>query len=184
MPNPISSLFAVLLAVLVMYYVPAYQVYKKEEDLAYTNTYQVVTDFVDNVRMKGFITPKMYEDFQNRLHIGDVLYDVEMVHKHKTYVPVYNDPRNMNSFTGEYTVDYEEYYWEQIEPYLFGSASSTNYDDRMYKLEEGDYFQVYVENKTKFKSTMVFDFLTGNPGGINEVVISVPYGGMVLNEDY
>lgn len=30
---------------------------------------------------------------------------------------------------------------------------------------------------------MLFDFLTGGAGG-NDIVISVPYGGMVLNEDY
>lgn len=183
MPNALSKVFAVILAVLVLYYVPTYQIYKKEEDLAYVNTYEVVTEFVDNVRMKGFITPQMYEDFQSKLHIGNVLYDVQMVHQHKIYSPVYTNPGDLNSFTGKYEVQYDEFYWEQIEPYLFGTASSTDYKERKYKLENGDFFQVYVENKTKFKSTMLFDFLTGGLSS-DAVVISIPYGGMVLNEDY
>lgn len=183
MPNALSKVFVVILSVLVLYYVPTYQIYKKQEDLAYANTYQVVTEFVDNVRMKGFITPQMYDDFQAKLHVGDVLYDVQLVHQHKVYSPIYSDPSNANSFTGKYDVQYDEFYWEQIEPYLYGTASSPDYKERKYKLESGDFFEVYVENKTKFKSTMLFDFLTGGLGS-DGVVISIPYGGMVLNEDY
>lgn len=166
-----------------MFYYPAYQTFEKEEDIAYLNTYQVVTEFVDNVRMKGYITPKMYEEFQQKLHIGDVLYDVEMVHKHKYYHPVYSDPSDPNTFTGEYVIEYDEYYWEQIKEQLFGD-STVPYEERMYRLEEGDYFGVHVKNKTKFKSTMLLDFLTGNIGDDNSERVSVPYGGMVLNEDY
>ncbi|MCM3390208.1 hypothetical protein LG296_21210 (plasmid) [Ureibacillus chungkukjangi] len=185
LPNPISAVFAFIFSALIMLYVPAYQTFEKQEDLAYLNTQNAVTNFVDNVRMKGFITPKMYEDFQAQLHgVGDVLYDVELVHKHKIYTPVYTNPEDITTFTDEYRVDYEEFYWPQIEPYLFSDASSTDYDKRIYKLEEGDFFEVYVKNKTKFKSTMLFNFLTGSVGDDEAVVISVPYGGMVLNEDY
>jgi len=166
-----------------MFYVPTYQNLEKQEDIAYLNTYQVVTDFVDNVRTKGYITPQMYEDFQQKLHVGDVLYNVEMVHKHKYYHPVYTDPSDPTTFTGKYVVDYDEYYWEQIKEQLYGKNAGPE-EDRMYKLEEGDYFGVYVENKTKFKSTMLLEFLTGKIGDHDPVVISVPYGGMVLNEDY
>lgn len=183
MPNAISAIIGTILLVLVMFYVPAYQTFEKQEDITYHNAYQAVTEFVDNVRFKGYITPKMYEDFQEKLHLGDVLFDVEIVHRHKIYTPVYIEPSNLNSFTGEYIVDYDEYYWEQIEPKLFDESEGP-YEERMYKLESGDYFEVYVENKTKFKSTMLFEFLTGNIGDDNRVEISIPYGGMVLNEDY
>lgn len=183
MPNAISKLFAVILAILVLYYVPTYQIYKKQEDLAYLNTYETVTAFVDNVRMKGYITPQMYEDFQKKLIIGDVLYDVEMTHKHKLYVPVFSDPANPNSFTGEYQVQYSEYYETQILDVLYGDPTKS-IEQRTYKLENGDFFSLYVENKTKFKSTMILDFLTGAISKDNEVVVSVPYGGMILNEDY
>ena len=183
MPNPIAKIFAVILITFMLYY-SFYQIYKKEEDLAYINTYQVVTEFVDNVRFKGFITPKMYEDFQAKLHTGsDVLYDVEMVHKHKVYVPEYTDPTNPNSFTGKYLVTDDEFYWEQIKKVLYDNPS-VPYEQRIYKLETDDYFEVYVENKTKFKSTMLFDFLTMNIGESNKVVISFPYGGMVHNQDW
>lgn len=165
-----------------MYFLPAYQIYKQEENFTYLNTYQTVTDFVDNVRMKGYITPQMYEDFQRKLHVGDVLFDVEIVHQHKIYSPVYTDPQDTTSFTGQYETQYDEYYWEQIKETLY-NKTNVPVADRKYKLEYGDFISVYVENKTKFKSTMLFDFFTGGFGS-DPVVISVPYGGMVLNEDW
>ena len=182
--NAVSKIVAILLAIVVMIYLPTYQTFKKEEDLAYLRAYQAVTDFVDNVRMKGYITPAMYEDFQRELHLGSpVLYKVEMTHKHKVYTPVYTDPANINSFTGKYEVQYDEFYQDQILDYLFKNPASAN-EKWMYKLEKDDFFQVVIENKNKFKSTMLFDFLTFNAGEENTTVIYVPYGGMVLNEDY
>lgn len=184
MPNIVSKIVAIIFAIVVMLYVPTYQNYKKQEDLAYLTTYQAVTNFVDNVRMKGYITPGMYEDFQADLNVGsEVLYSVEMTHKHKLYTPVYTDPANINSFTGEYQVQYDDYYLEQIQEYLFNDGA-VPYEERMYRLEKDDFFQVVVKNKTKFKSTMLFDFLTANIGESNPVVIYIPYGGMVQNEDY
>lgn len=184
MVNPISKLFAVILSVLVMFYFITYQNYKKQEDLTYINTYKVVTEFVDNVRMKGYITPSMYEDFELALHTGtDVLFNIELTHSQKVYSPIYTDPTDSNSFTGEYQVDYQEFYWEQIKQPLF-LDESTPYEERIYKLQTGDYFEVYVENKTKFKSSMLLDFLTGSVGNDNDVLIPFPYGGMVLNQDW
>ncbi|UZN01249.1 hypothetical protein OL548_34420 (plasmid) [Lysinibacillus sp. MHQ-1] len=84
MPNAVSKIFAIILMV-VLFYFATYQNYKKEEDLAYINTYNSVTEFVDNVRLKGFITPSMYEDFVNSLHTGNqVLFNVELEHQKKT----------------------------------------------------------------------------------------------------
>lgn len=184
MPNFISKFFASLIALGVLFLFPTYQIYKKQEDLAYLNAYQTVTEFVDNVRTKGFITSQMVEDFQQQLHLGDVLYDVEMVHKHKIYTPVYTNTSDLNSYTGEYSVDYEEFFVTQIMDYLYGDSGKGPIESRKYKLEKDDYFEVYVENKTKFKSTMLFDYITLNASSDNAVVISIPYGGMVLNEDY
>ncbi|MCP1161199.1 hypothetical protein [Bacillus infantis] len=184
MPNPISKVFAVILAVLLLFFVPVYQSYQKQDDLAYQVAYQAVTNFVDNVRTKGYITPQMYEDFQRDLSVGStILYKTEIVHEKKVYSPVYTDPTDPSTFTNEYQVDYDEFYWDQISPFLFDENSSTPKKDRMYKLSAGDFFTVEIENMTKTKSTMLFDFLTGGLGG-NDIVISIPYGGMVLNEDY
>lgn len=184
MPNAVSYIFAVILSVLVMFYFVIYQNYEKQEDLAYINTYETVTNFVDNVRMKGFITPGMYEDFAEQLHTGNtVLFDIEMEHLKKVYTPIYTDPTNPASFTGEYIVDYDGMYWEQITKVLYDE--SVPYNERMYKLENDDTFTVNVQNKTKFQSTMLLNFLTGGLGGGGDSPeIVFPYGGLVQNEDW
>lgn len=183
MPNALSKIFAVILMVVALYYIPLYQQYKKQEDLAYLNTYQATMEFADNVRMKGFISRQMYEDYMAKINIGEVLYNVEMTHKHRVYTPEYTDPTDLNTFTGNYLLQYDDFFETQILEHLYSEAALAD-PDRIYRLEKDDYFKIYVENKTKFKSTMLFDFLTANISNHDGVVISIPYGGKVLNEDY
>lgn len=183
MPDAITKSLAIFLTVLLLFCVPVYNIFKGEENLQKLNAEQVVTDFVDNVRTKGYITPKMYEDFQQELALGYILFRTEVKHKKKVYTPIYTDPSNPASFTGEYVVDYDEYYWEQIKEFLFDESNPIPKNERMYKLSKDDFFSVHVENMSKTKATMMFDYFTLGAGG-NDVVISIPYGGMVLNEDY
>ena len=183
MPNPISTIGSMILLVFVMFYITTFESYQKQENLLYDNTYKAVTEFVDNVRFKGYITPEMYEDFEDKIDVSDTLFDIEIVHKHKVYNPIYTDPTNLNSFTGDYTVDYDEYYSGDIEDKLFNDTSVA-YADRMYKMEKDDYFQIYIENKTRLKSKIIFDSLTGGKFDDDAVGISIPYGGMIHNEDY
>ncbi len=183
MPNAISKLFAVLLLVVAVIFVPVYQSYQRQDDLAYQVAYQAVTDFVDNVRTKGYITPKMVEDFEGRIELESYLYKADFVHQKKVYTPVYTDPTNPASFTGEYTVDYDEYFNEQIMQVLYGDTDPTPIEDRRYYLSIGDFFSVHIENQTRTRTSMLLGFLTGGFGG-DGIEIVIPYGGMVLNEDY
>lgn len=182
MPNILGKLFSVILLVVAVFFVPVYQNYKQQDNLAYQVAYQAVTDFVDNVRTKGYITPKMVEDFESRIEIGTYLYKTDFLHQKKVYTPVYSDPANPSSFTGEYTVDFDEYYNAQMLPILFDESNTVPKEDRRYYLSAGDFFSVTIENITRTRSSMLFDFLTG--GGGDGVEIVIPYGGMVLNEDY
>lgn len=166
-----------------MIFVPIYQSYQRQDDLAYQVAYQAVTDFVDNVRTKGYISPQMVEDFESRLNIGSYLFKTEFVHEKKIYTPIYPDLNNPLSFEGEYTVDFDEYYKEQIMPYLFDEPNSIPKRDRKYLMNTGDFFSVHVENMSRTKSSMLFDFLTGGNSG-DGIVIVIPYGGMILNEDF
>lgn len=139
MPNPIMKVFAFILFTLAIFFV-VYQSYQKQDDLAYQVAYQAVNDFVDNVRTKGYISPKMIEDFEAELEIGSYVYDIEYVHEKKVYTPVYEDPTNVATWTGEYVIDYDEYYKNQIFPHLFDESNSLPKKERMYYLSKGDFF--------------------------------------------
>lgn len=172
-----------ILLVVAIIFVPVYQSYLKQDDLAEQVAYQAVTDFVDNVRTKGYITPKMVEDFETELELGSYLFKSEFFHEKKVYTPIYTDPTNPASFTGEYVVDFDEYYKAQILPHLFDEDNSTPKNERRYEMSTGDFFKVHVENMTRTKSSMLFDLLTGANSG-DGVTIVIPYGGMILNEDH
>jgi len=50
-----------------------------------------VTQFVDSVSDKGYITPTMYNQFTSQLALTGNTYDIQMEHLHKRYDPIYND---------------------------------------------------------------------------------------------
>lgn len=178
-PNAIKAIFSFILLVFVLFYLPTYGTYVKQKDLMYMNTKQATSDFVDNVRYKGYISDDMYEDFLFRISLSDILFNVEIEHHKKVYNPVLTDPTDPSTFTGDYKVSYDEYFTEEIKENLFSETGNN-----IYKMEKGDYIKVVVNNTTKLKSSIMFDFVTGSPGddGISEIY--VPYGGVILNEDY
>lgn len=183
MPNAISKVFsAILLSLLIIFIV--YQNFKMQDDLVYQNTYTATTNFAESVRNKGFITPEMLEEFNNEIQIGKYDFDVELVHKKKIYAPQYTNVNDPNSFNGKYTVNYENYYKKQIEEYLYGNSQVTPISERVYKLQQDDFFEIQVSNKKATSADLIFNFLTSNNNSDIDSHIFVTAGGMVLNEDY
>lgn len=183
MGNPLSKIVVFLVMIVAIIFVPVYQSYEKQDSLAYHQAFQSVTTFVDNVRHKGYITPQMYNDFQQSIEVGNYLFDIELIHQEKVYSPIYTDPANANTFTGEYDVIYDEYYNPQIMKVLYPDNNKRMDDPtRIYKMHQGDTFKVQISNKATTKSALVRSFLT--LGKVDEEsFLEIPYGGMVLNED-
>lgn len=182
LPNMISKILVIYLFTLMVLY-GVYHQYKLQDELVKQNAFQVVTNFVDNVRTKGYISPAMIEDFERDLQIGSYLFKTEFKHQKKVYTPVYTDPINPASFTGEYVVDMDEYYKKQIMDYLFEEPNSTPKDERKYLMSVGDFFYVEVENMSRSNAMMLFDAFTNNTNS-DGIFIVIPNGGMILNEDY
>lgn len=178
----ISKIILIILFTL-MVFNGVYNQYKMQDDIAKQNAFQVVSNFVNNVRTKGYISPTMIEDFERDLQLGSYLFKTEFKHQKKVYTPVYTDPTNPASFTGEYVVDMDEYYKTQIMDYLFEEPNSIPKAERKYLMTEGDFFYVEVQNMTRSNAMMLFDAFTNNTEG-DGVFIFIPNGGMILNEDF
>lgn len=183
MPNPISKIVSIMLLSLLIVFI-VYQNYKMQDDLAYQNTYTATTNFAESVRNKGFITASMLEEFNDEIRIGNYDFEIELIHKKKVYTPNYTNVNDPNTFNGDYTVDYEEFYSTQIEDYLYGSSQLTPISERVYKLQQEDFFEIQVINDEITNADIVFNFLTGNSNGEKVTHINVSAGGMILNEDY
>lgn len=185
MLNYFGKVFTAMLAVLLLYIWPTSEAFERQDDISYLVAFNSVTSFVDSVRNKGYITPKMYNDFTTELSLTGNLYDIEIEHKHKRYNPVYIDPANPNTFQDSFNVDYEAFYEKQILSVIFpaNSTAGKTDDSRKYKLTEGDYFSVKIQNTNKTNAGRLREFLNGGFSPSN-LRIYIPYGGMVTNEDY
>ncbi|WP_339282954.1 hypothetical protein [Paenibacillus sp. FSL R5-0486] len=183
MINAASKLLAVLLAVLLLYVYPAAETADRQDDIARMAAVQNVTRFVDAVRTKGYISPRMLADFEEQLAQTGNVYDVSMEHLHKKYVPHYIDPMDNNSFNGTYEVVQDGYYAAQIRERLFPSSGVIPVDDpgRRYTLTTGDFFTVTLQNTNRTPSMLIREWLSGT---VQASAVFVTYGGMVLNEDY
>ncbi|MFB5268096.1 hypothetical protein ACE41H_15115 [Paenibacillus enshidis] len=175
--------FAIILACLLLYFYPMQTAYQQQDQIAYNIAYQATTNFVDAVRSKGYITPTMYKDFTRELGVSN-LYDIQMEHKAKQYNPVYLDPLDAATFTGKTDVYFEARYTESILAVLFPVGGGSDIaDNRKYYMREGDFFTVTVRNTNTTKAVLMHNFLTNDHSG-DSTRIYIPYGGMIVNEDY
>ncbi len=180
--NAFLKIFAVLVAILLLYIYPISAAYDQQDDVSELVVLRATTFFVDAVRDKGYITPTMYNDFMQAIQATGNSFDVQMEHGQKTYDPVYTDPSRPDTFTGDYAVHYDTFYKTQILAVLFPiSAAGKDDPARRYRMHEGDTFYVTVQNTNRTNGTILHDFLN-NANSPNEKIF-IPYGGVVRNEN-
>jgi len=182
--NAISKIVAAILAVMLLYVYPVADSYEKQDKISYVITNKLIVNFVDSVRNKGHITPTMYNDLEQALQLTGNTFELQMEHQHKRYTPVYTDPANPGTFQSSFEVNYDGFYHEQIMQILFpDNYKAIDDPSRVYRLTVGDYFKVTVRNTNRTNATLLRDMLNQSNTGDN-TTIYIPYGGMVLNEDY
>jgi hypothetical protein len=176
--------FALVVACLLLFVFPLLNSYEQEDQISYNIAYKSTTTFVDAVRNKGYITPKMYNDFTESLSMTNNIFDIQLEHESKRYNPLYTDPANMATFNNGFEIYYDSTYTDQILAKLYPNNNLPITDiSRRYYLQIGDQFNVTVKNKNVTKAMLIRNFLTGSSSS-NPTRIFIPYGGMVQNEDY
>ncbi|USB34910.1 hypothetical protein [Paenibacillus sp. YPG26] len=183
MINSLSKVLAALLAVLLLYFVPAVQHAQTQKEITYLTVNHSLTEFVDSVRNKGYISPVMYEDFRKELGASGGHFEVELEHQHKKYHPEYTDPSNASTFLNDYSVQYEGHYMDEMESSLYTDTSQDkDSSKRKYYMQMGDYFMVSIQRKDQSQWSILTSILYGSEPEIEDGPLH--YGGMVLNEDY
>lgn len=159
---------------------PIYHLAQQGDNTANNLSHKIVTNFVDSVRTKGYITSKMYSEFIDQLHQTGNVFDIEMEHLHKKYNPVYADPADPASFQDSYDTYYDGHYTEEILKVLF---PANTVGEQKYYLNTNDIFNVTIKNRNRTMATQMRNFFTFSVLDDN-AEIYIPYGGMVLNEDH
>lgn len=88
MENSIEIILAFLLSVIIFFIFPIYIAYEKKDDLAYATASKYVGDFVEEVKIKGYISTSMYQKLKDRLATTGNTYDIFMEHRANKIYPV------------------------------------------------------------------------------------------------
>ncbi len=174
MGSALSKLFTVLLAVVLLFYYPLMGMFETQERTRYAYLLSETTLFVDTICNVGVLTPALYEQFLNELSAADVLWDIDLEHRHRTYVPVYTDPSDPSTFQNTYALHYDAYFTKHIRDALYPAGVPALSG---YAMSADDYFVVTVSNKHATIGTRVKELLLGHV--LPEKSLVVRYGGMV-----
>lgn len=88
MEDTLQRVFAILIAVIIFFLLPLYIAFEKKDDISYSLALRITTNFVDNVKSKGYISKEMYDNFISRLAVTGNVYDIQLEHVAKKYNPV------------------------------------------------------------------------------------------------
>ncbi|OAB38445.1 hypothetical protein PGLA_20350 [Paenibacillus glacialis] len=180
----LSKILGIFIAVVLLFGYPLYQQALRQDELSQIVVHSAVVEFVDASRTKGYITPKMYLDFNKKLGATGNQYDIQLEHLHKKYNPDYTDPANPSSFVDSFTTYFDGHYTEEVMKILFpNNTNALDNEHRRYVMAVGDFLTVKVKNNNRTMATVLQDFFTNSNTGSN-IKVFMPYGGMVINEDY
>lgn len=153
MEDSLSIVFAFIIALILMFFVPLLDTWEMQDNLSYVVTYAAVTDFVDTVRNSGYISQAAYDTFLIKLATTGNSYDVTMEH------------REFNEDIDAYLNTYTNEILDVIE------------EGNEYKLDKYDYFYVTVKNTNKTQASVLSEFFTSNND--TNFKIGAAYGGVV-----
>ena len=162
MGDSLSIIFAVMVAVVIMFIFPTLDTWERQDDLSYMAVYSATTDFVDAIRNTGVLTPDMYNSFYKQLLGTTNTYKVTLEHREYLVVP-------KAGVAGATEIDYLYHYTSEIENVL---NSGNNYT-----FDKGDYIYVSVKNTNKTQATMMKQTIYGRT--LEAFSIGVPYGGQI-----
>lgn len=153
MEDSLSIVFAMIVALVLMFIVPLVDTWELQDNLSYVVTYAAVTDFVDTVRNTGYISPEVYGSFLTTLSATGNTYDVTMEHRE------FNEDIDayLNTYTNKIVAEIDAH--------------------KKYKLDKYDYFYVTVKNTNRTQASILSGFFASEDA--SNFKIGVSYGGVV-----
>ena len=168
MSDTLITVIAIALAAVLMFVFPLMTMSDRTDDVSQLAVETTTTDFVDEVRTTGKITPDKYNKFIENIGSTGNTYNVEMQvqvldeNPGKKTLTLQSDKIGENAYYSVYT--------SQIEEVLNNNKN--------YNLKEGDMFSVSVKNTNQTLAQQLKNFfysVTGN----DTYTIAAEHGGIV-----
>ena len=168
MSDTLITVIAIALAAVLMFVFPLMTMSDRTDDVSQLAVETTTTDFVDEVRTTGKITPDKYNKFIENIGSTGNTYNVEMQVQVLDENPGKKTTQATKDKIGE-NVYYSEY-TTQIEDVLNNNKN--------YNLKEGDMFSVSVKNTNQTLAQQLKNFFYTVVGN-DTYTIAASHGGMV-----
>ena len=168
MSDTLITVIAIALAAVLMFVFPLMTMSDRTDDVSQLAVETATTDFVDEVRTTGKITPDKYNKFIENIGSTGNTYNVEM----QIHV-LDENPGKKSSLTSVDKIGENAYYsvyTSQIEEVLNNNKN--------YNLKEGDMFSVSVKNTNQTLAQQLKNFFYTVVGN-DTYTIAASHGGMV-----
>ena len=168
MSDTLITVIAIELAAVLMFVFPLMTMSDRTDDVSQLAVETTTTDFVDEVRTTGKITPDKYNKFIENIGSTGNTYNVEMQvqvldeNPGKKTLTLQSDKIGENAYYSVYT--------SQIEEVLNNNKN--------YNLKEGDMFSVSVKNTNQTLAQQLKNFFYTVVGN-DTYTIAASHGGMV-----
>lgn len=175
MEDNISIIVVVILAVIIIVLFPIYNVATRQDSVTNNMVVKATTNFVDDVRTKGYITKEAYQSYVNNINATGNMYEIEM----EVHAPMLLKTDNEDSYSEDYEVTYTDDILEKLDDIEMSDKSILK--SGVYRLNENDQFYVRVKNTNITQAQMLLSRIFG---GATDTRIFVDYGGTVYASEW
>ena len=143
MGDSLITVIAIALAAILMFVFPLMTMSDRTDDIAQLTVESATTEFVEDVRITGKITPDKYSKFEEKLTSTGNTYDVEME------VKVLDENPGKKSTIAQSTKIGENVYYSEYTSQILNKIEPTSGTATAYILKEGDIFTATVKNTSQ-----------------------------------
>lgn len=165
-----NNMLGIMIAIILMFLFPLLYFAQKQDAITQIYVSNETSNFVNNIKNKGYLTSDMYQRYIDNLANTNNIYKVEIKHSHKMVNPEYDE--DSGEFLDEYYTVYIDYYEDEI----IESLS----DGNIYYFSQGDYISLKVSNRMPTLASKIMQALYKS--NISNEQILVTYGGMIRDE--
>lgn len=169
-----GKVIAIILMILVLFLAPLAYFTQRQDTLMQNYVYSITKKFVNEIQQTGKITKEAYDDFILELDASGNVYDVQLIHSHKTITPKYQYTTVDNVITDDVTEYFSETYTDAILSSIYEEIDETYY------LTKGDYITIKVTNKNKTLGTKLLQITSMH--SIDTAQLMAVYGGEIQDE--
>ena len=180
MQDNISVIIATILAVIIIVIFPIYNIATRQDSATNNTVVEITTNFVDEIRTKGYITEQRYQQYVDDLTSTGNMYQIEMEVHSPILLRTDGKSEDGESYEEDYEVNYTSNILEKLNEVNEFSADSI-IKTGVYKLNEGDKFYVRVKNTNMTQAQVLLGKIFG---GSTDSRIVVNYGGVIYSSEW